>query len=44
MDENLGQVVVNRRYLPDDVAKAWYEPTEPPVSLDPWAPMIGCSD
>ena len=35
-DEYLYQVVVNRKYLPEEVLKAF---AEKPILLEPWDPM-----
>lgn len=44
MDAFLGQVIVDKQYLPEDIVRAWESPAEPAIKLDPWAPMIGLSD
>ncbi len=43
-DAYVGQVVVHRDYLPEDVVRAWDDPATPVVELDPWAPLLGWSD
>ena len=43
-DAYVGQVVIHRDYLPDDVVRIWDDPSTPVVEMDPWSPMFGCSD
>ena len=43
-DAYVGQVVIHRDYLPDDVVHIWDDPSTPVVEMDPWSPMFGCSD
>ncbi len=43
-DAYVGEVIVHRDYLPEDVVRAWDDPATPVVELDPWAPMLGWSD
>lgn len=44
MEAYLGQVVVMREFLPQDVVDAWDDPETPVVALDPWSPLVGLSD
>lgn len=43
-DAYVGQIVIHRDYLPDDIVRIWDDPSTPVVEMDPWSPMFGCSD